>query len=616
MNKYRSIIVSLLLFFVSLAYSQNTEYRYSINLNKIEDHKLPVTLIAPEMDKDEVIFRMPKIVPGTYHEYDFGRFVSSFRAYDNEGNKLPVEKIDNSSWKISDAKSLAKITYKVRETWHPKDKKNFVFEPVGTNFDVGKNYVLNNNALFGYFDDMKRLKYDISITKPLHFYASTAMIPVQTDSVHDNFVTHDYYELVDMPIMYTIPDTTIFRVGHTLILISVYSEGGIVTSKMLAGEMKKLVEAQDKYFNGNMPVKKYAYLVYFDDHSNSGSAGALEHNQSSLYYLVEDENTQGNLGMFTIFASHEFLHIITPLSIHSEQIENFDYAHPQMSKHLWLYEGVTEYSAGIVMLRGGLMDDNQFLDFLRNKIIVSQYFNDTLPFTVMSKNVLNKYENQYVNVYQKGALIAACLDIELINLSDGKYSVKDMMNDLSKKYGRDHAFKDDSLFRVITALTYPEIREFFADYVEGPKPLPYKEIFNLVGVNYVKSEKKSVFTLGNISLNLDPGLDHVVITKVSEMNKFGKEMGYEKGDEIVSINGKELIPTHYREFMHELFTNSKEGDELTMEVLRKDDNGNAETVTLKAPMMKIEGVVQNTLEFNPDASEQQLKLRKAWLGVD
>jgi predicted metalloprotease with PDZ domain len=619
MNKYRSIIVSLLILLVSFSYSQGTSgsdiYQYSVNLNKIKDHKLPVTLITPRMDKDEVIFRMPKMVPGTYHEYDFGRFVSGFRAYDNEGNRLPVTKIDNSSWKISDAESLAKITYKVRETWHPKDKENFVFEPVGTNFDIGKNYVLNANAVFGYFDDMKRLKYDVSITKPLHFYASTAMIPVQTDSIHDDFVTPDYYELVDMPIMYTIPDTTIFRVGHTQILISVYSEGGIITSKMLAGEMKKLVKAQDKYFNGNMPVKKYAYLIYFDDHTNSGSAGALEHNQSSLYYLVEGD-TQGLLAQFVIFASHEFLHIITPLSIHSEQIENFDYAHPKMSEHLWLYEGVTEYSAGIVMLRGGLMDKNQFLDFLRNKIIVSQYFNDTLPFTVMSKNVLNKYENQYVNVYQKGALIAACLDIELRSLSEGKYSLKDLMNELSKMYGKDHAFKDDSLFDIITGLTYPEIRKFFAEYVEGPEPLPYKEIFGLVGVDYAKSEKKKAFTLGNIGINIDPGLEHVVITQVADMNDFGKEMGYKKGDEIVSINGKKLVPSHYREFIDELFTNSKEGEEMAMEVLRKDENGNEKTVTLKAPMTKVERKVENTLEYNPDASEHQLKLRKAWLGVD
>ena len=615
MNKHRSLIVTLLFVLVSFSFAQGNVYNYSIDLNKVKNHKLPVTLISPKIEKDQVIFRMPKMIPGTYHQYDFGRFVSGFKAYDKDGDALPVKKIDNSSWKIYDAKNLAKITYKVRETWYPENKDNFVFEPAGTNFDIGKNYVLNNNAVFGYFDDMKRLKYDINITKPLNFYASTAMIPVQTDAVHDEFVTPDYYELVDMPVMYTVPDTTIFRIGNTEILISVYSEGGTITSKMLSGRMKNLVEAQEKYFNGKMPVKKYAYLIYFDDHTNSGAAGALEHNQSSLYYLVEGD-TQGLLDQFVIFASHEFLHIITPLSIHSEQIENFDYAHPQMSKHLWLYEGVTEYCAGIVMLRGGLMNENQFLDFLRNKIVVSQYFNDTLPFTVMSKNVLDKYQNQYVNVYQKGALIGACLDIKLRSLSDGKYSLKDLVNDLSKRYGKDHAFKDDNLFNVITELTYPEIREFFADYVEGPKPLPYKELFNLVGVNYLKSGKKMGFTLGNISINIDPGIEHVVITNVSDMNEFGKEMGYKKGDEIVSINGKKLIPTHYREFMDELFANSKVGDELTMEVMRKDDDGNEKTVTLRAPMVKVERGVENTLEYNPDANDRQLKLRKAWLGVD
>jgi predicted metalloprotease with PDZ domain len=40
--------------------------------------------------------------------------------------------------------------------------------------------------------------------------------------------------------------------------------------------------------------------------------------------------------------SHEFFHIVTPLSIHSKEIQYFDY-NPKMSEHLWMYEGVTEY---------------------------------------------------------------------------------------------------------------------------------------------------------------------------------------------------------------------------------------------------------------------------------
>ena len=68
------------------------------------------------------------------------------------------------------------------------------------------------------------------------------------------------------------------------------------------------------------------------------------------------------------FAAHEFFHIITPLSIHSEEIGNFDYSDPKMSKHLWLYEGVTEYFAGHVQVRQGLMKLDDYIDVIHGKI--------------------------------------------------------------------------------------------------------------------------------------------------------------------------------------------------------------------------------------------------------
>lgn len=614
MNKLRILLVSALLFSAPFIYSeQSNTYRYSINLNEIKDHKLEVTLLSPEINKSEIIFRMPKMVPGTYHVYDFGRFVSDFKAYDKNNNKLRVEMIDTSSWKIYDAANLQKIMYKVQETWHPENSGNFVFEPAGTNFEENKDYVLNNHAIFGYFDDMKRLEYDIDIIKPPGFYGSTAMVPVYTDGTHDKFVTPDYYELADMPILYTIPDTTVIKVGNTDVLISVYSVNNRMNSKMLAQRMENLLEAQKNYLGGSLPVKKYAYLVYFTDQSYSGSAGALEHSYSSLYFVMQNDTGQA-AREFISESAHEFFHIITPLSIHSEEIQDFDFTNPKMSEHLWLYEGVTEYTSGLAREWGGLMSKFEFLKWLKNKIIISGYFNDNLPFTQMSKEVLTKYWKQFVNVYQKGALIGMCLDIKLRSMSDGKYGIKDLMDDLSKKYGKGKAFEDGELFDAITQMTYPEVRKFFTDYVEGPNSLPLEEVFKLVGVKFVKSGKAGVFTLGSVSLNIDAGAEYVTIVDVSEMNSFGKKMGYKKDDRIVTINGKRLIPADYRDFIDDLFTKSKEGDELVMEVLRKSSDGKTNTVTLKAPMMKIEGDVVNSVTFEDEPSAQQLKIRNAWLG--
>jgi hypothetical protein len=51
-----------------------------------------------------------------------------------------------------------------------------------------------------------------------------------------------------------------------------------------------------------------------------------------------------------------------------------------------------------------------------------------------------------------------------------------------------------------------------------------------------------------------------------------------------------------------------------MEVLRHGKNGKTKTVTLSAPMMKVEKNVVNSLSFSSDAAKQQLKIRNAWLG--
>ena len=77
--------------------------------------------------------------------------------------------------------------------------------------------------------------------------------------------------------------------------------------------------------------------------------GALEHGNSS-FYVLPDFGDSTFTSMIKRVALHEFMHIFTPLNLHSEQIGNFDYVEPKMSKHLWLYEGVTEYFANLFQI--------------------------------------------------------------------------------------------------------------------------------------------------------------------------------------------------------------------------------------------------------------------------
>ena len=119
------------------------------------------------------------------------------------------------------------------------------------------------------------------------------------------------------------------------------------------------------------------------------------------------------------FAAHEFFHIVTPLNIHSEEIGSFDFNDPKMSKHLWMYEGMTEYFAGSVQVKYGLVSPEQYLQMISQKIQIAGQFPRDLPFTELSLGALDEHADKYYNVYQKGALIGAALDIELRFLSNG-----------------------------------------------------------------------------------------------------------------------------------------------------------------------------------------------------
>lgn len=89
---------------------------------------------------------------------------------------------------------------------------------------------------------------------------------------------------------------------------------------------------------------------------------------------------------------------------------------------------------------------------------------------------------QYGNIYMRGAVVAGLLDIRLLELSDGKHGLRDLITDLSKSYGKKRAFPEDSLFSVIVRRTSPEIGDFFTRYVEGAEHPPVREYYAKLGI--------------------------------------------------------------------------------------------------------------------------------------
>jgi predicted metalloprotease with PDZ domain len=81
--------------------SEKKEIHVTVNLNDIKDDKVQVT-VNSSITTDEITYHIPKTVPGTYSEDNYGRFIDDLQAFDKR--KLVVKKTDENSWSIANAK--------------------------------------------------------------------------------------------------------------------------------------------------------------------------------------------------------------------------------------------------------------------------------------------------------------------------------------------------------------------------------------------------------------------------------------------------------------------------------------------------------------------------------
>lgn len=597
-------------------------YRYQVDLVNVKEDRIMVKLQTPDLIESEIDFLFPAMVPGTYEVYDFGRFVSNFKASGKNGQIITVKKINNNCYRLSPASALEQISYEVDDTFDksalPASAFPIVFEPGGSNFETSKNFAFNTHCLFGYFKGHTAADFYLEFKKPEGFYPATGISDIKTGTNADVLHVFDYHDLVDAPILYAKPDTTTLNVAGTKVLVASYSPNKTISSRFIAETLRELLNAQRDYLGGYLPVEKYAFLFYFADKPTlSGSHGALEHSYSSFYVMPEYDSLSLQQQLRDV-AAHEFFHIVTPLTIHAKEIGDFDFNDPKMSEHLWLYEGMTEYAAHHAQVKAGIIEMNQFLNIMMQKYENSLVtFNDTMSFTFMSKNVLDKkIHKQYGNVYEKGAVISMCLDVLMRDLSEGQYGTQLLMKDLSRKYGKNVSFEDKDLFNDIQEFSFPEVGDFLRRHVGGHEPLPMADILRRVGIAFEKESTLMEYTLGNPDLSLNEKTNRLIVTSTKDLDAFGKALKLKKRDEFYSLNGTVLRLESLGEVIEKYYEDVREGQEVKLVVYRPTwRKAHYKIKTLAAKARPVPVVKRNQLSLLPDISEKQKVTMRSWLGL-
>ncbi|MCO6488025.1 MAG: peptidase M61 [Phaeodactylibacter sp.] len=462
-------------------------YSYTLNLNELENDQLNISLTLNGWNQPTATFCFPKIVPGIYGDMNFGQYASALEVMDEDGQQLATRKVDDNCWEISKAGKLRKITYLVDDAWEAFDfnlTEGF-YRSAASSFSP-ESFVINTNCLFGYFQGFEDGPVQVSIAKPEGLYGATSLArdADKTTPARDVFTATDYRQLVDNPILYARPDTTMIQLPGIDVEVACHSTSGKSISAEVAQYIRPLLESQAGYLGGKLPVDKYSFLLYhnLNPEANAYIGDGLEHARSTLILLYMPLDMDAIRKTVYGIASHEFFHILMPLGLHSREIADYDFNNPKFSRHLWLYEGMTEYFTMHMPVKTGLQRMEDFLREVERKVAAMQDFDNTIPLTELSLNARER-QDQYYNFYLKGALVNLCLDIRLRELSGGQYGVQDLVPDLIEKYGPNRPFEDEVLFDEIVGITgYPEIGIFFEKYIAGGESLPLQETLKKVGL--------------------------------------------------------------------------------------------------------------------------------------
>ena len=605
---------------LNLASKKSNIIETYIDLNAVDNDQLVVSLNPGSFPKGEVTFYMPSVIPGTYEYTDFGRFVSNFKAFDKNNQLIDVVKEGKNTWKIAEGKKLDRVSYVIDDTFDsPEGKK--IYPMGGTKIEKDEVFLLNLHGFVGYFKGGKEWSYRVTIDSPADLVPFSSLESVSHTATQDVFLAGRYFNIIDDPILYTNDDSISFSLEDIEVNLAVYSPTGAHKAADFKETIETMMQAQKRFLGDANATKSYDILLLLMSMEElqqfGGVQGALEHHTSTTVVFYEGIDTESLKEYLVDVVSHEFFHTLTPLNVHSEQIHYFNYNEGIMSQHLWMYEGTTEYFANLFQVQQELIDENDFYGRMSDKISSAKRYDDTMPFTVMSTNIVEEpYQSNYQNVYYKGALINMCLDIIIREQSGGARGFLDVMQALAKKYGVDTPFTDDKLFDEIIAMTYPEVGDFIKTYIQGETPIPYTEFLEKAGVTISETDQElpSIIMVAPHQPFIAPqpneaGTRDLVVTG---LNNRLSEIGFQEGDLLRVFNGEE-IPALTQENMgalNNLFGTSfgwTADQEVTFEVER------AGTPVTLSGTVGVAITPAKGISAMENATPAQMALRNVWL---
>ena len=514
---------------------------------------------------------LPNWTPGSYMIRDFCRHIVAIQAFCG-GKLFLLQQTHKNRWQLPTIQGAWTIEYTVYA---------FDLSVRGAFFDDERLF-FDGAAVLMTVAGRENEPCELSFRLPETAQGFMAL-PCENGVFHAD----NYPALLDAPLVANLSSSqkrlsfTACNIPHQIILTG---EFDYLDENRLTQDIAKICTQHIEMF-GKAPFSEYTFIL----HITENEYGGLEHKNSSsliasrrcLPLTRTQDNRDDYIVLLGLF-SHEYFHAWNIKSIKPKVFEVYDLQQEVYTPQLWAYEGITSYYDDLALVKSGVITYSEYLYLLLKNIdkVYSQAGRKIQSVAQSSFEAWSKYYKQNENspnaiasYYQKGALVALCLDLTIRQKTNHQQSLDSVMRLLFNNFLQGNGLTQDNDWQTACEKVSGSIfNDFFQKYIYGVDELPLNELFNSVGLDLrfqaackimIDTEFPQEINRLTLGATISDNLNGKTIRHIAH-NSLAEEAGLSVGDTIIAINH-----CHFSEW-DKLWQTLQAGDTLTIHYFRQN----------------------------------------------
>lgn len=532
---------------------------YQIEFDDYKQHLVHVTIRFLANPNQELW--LPTWIPGSYLIREFSKHIESVKAYDEAGRMLDIKKTSKNRWRLFNTDhELMTIEY---------DVYAYDLSVRGAYVDQTRLYI-NPACVCLALEGQEQSACEVEVFLPdelKHFQLATGLASKSLVKGRFTLKADHYDQLIDSP--FELADQTRFNfethgIEHEFVISGPHN----ANVDRLKADIEKICAAEINMF-GSAPFKNYTFMTM----ATGNSYGGLEHCNSTSLITPRDDLPKSNeptepskdYQRFLGLCSHEYFHSWLVKFIRPENFANYNLHQEGYTSLLWIFEGFTSYYDDLILLRSGVISQKSYLDLLKAQIdrylqnpgrfvqtVAESSFDAWIKFYRQDENS----NNAGTSYYNKGALVALCLDLGLRLRGS---SLDALMRRLYENTQNGMQVNERTIFDLCKELTGDNWIEQINHLINTTDELPLDQLLPEFGLSYrVKTDKS--LPLGLKLVDKPEG----VLVQSARRESAGAKAGISANDVIIAIDGLKASTKLIEKY-------AKQGGTYTVFAFRRDE---------------------------------------------